>query len=261
MPPASPALARPSRGQLVHRDRLIVAIAQPGLALIDQALPERLGVGHVAIVGVDLDPHRQLGPAVEDLAQRREAVMTVGEIQLAVPAHHHGLQRGGVRARAFRQLKVSGLSSRAACAWAMLAKAARACPRPCPRNSRRISCRRCGSGSRSGWRYRRPGGTGEIALPAAQLVVDLVVADGGLRGIQLFDTDLDHIARLRLQVRLVLCRCFRRAAPASRAPARAAPPVRRRRCRHCRRPAPAAAAPRRSGARPEMETGKAGESA
>ena len=136
--------------------------------------------------------------------------MAVGEIQIAVPTHHHRLHRGGIRARRVqaaeglrlvqpRRLRLgnAGERLRALARAGVLAIVVELLADGAVQVVDLV-------GGIAG-----PGGTGEIALPAAQLVVDLVVADGGLRGIQLFDADLDHIARLRLQVRLVLCRRFR----------------------------------------------------
>lgn len=189
--------------QLVHGDGLVLAVAQPGLALIDHALPEGRGGAGVAVVGVHLDPHRQLGAAVEDLAQRREGVVAVRQVQIAVPAHHHRLQVGGVGAESggaaegrrlvqARGLQLGdggeGLGRGGAHVLAVVAE---------------FLADRAVQVIQLLGRVGGPGGAAEVALPAAQLVVDLVVADRGLGRVQFLDADLDDVARLGRQISLV----------------------------------------------------------
>ncbi|KAG1252607.1 hypothetical protein G6F68_011713 [Rhizopus microsporus] len=188
-------------GQLVHGDGLVLAVAQPGAALVDHALPESSRSGQVAVVGVDLHPDGQLGATVENCAQGRERVVAVGQVQIAVPADHDGLQvfrmrarrvlageggrlvqpRGAGRGDVRELLRAFGATHVFAVIVEFLADGAV-----------QIVQLQGGIG--------RPRGPIEVALPASQLVVDLVVADGGLRGVQLFDADLVDVAGLGLQI-------------------------------------------------------------
>ena len=180
---------------------LVVTITQPDQFFLAHALPEGRCFADIAVVGADFDPDGQFGAAVRDLAQGGEGVVAIGQVQIAVPAYDHGFKVFCLRAqRVFTQIRgglvqagslnlsdgqkflgTLGTAHILAVVVKLLADGA-------------IQIVQVLLGVVS------PGRAIQIALPAAELVVNLIVANGSLGGMQLFDADFDDIACFAVQI-------------------------------------------------------------
>jgi hypothetical protein len=126
---------------------------------------------------------------------------SVGQVEIAVPAHRHGLEIGGMRAGRVLAREGAGLVQTRGARFGDGLERLRAFG---PAHVFAVVVELLADGAvqvvQLQRRVGRPGGTVEIALPAAQFVVDLVVADGSLGGPQFFDADPDDVARPGFQI-------------------------------------------------------------
>ena len=89
---AEAGVEREMVGQIAGRDRLVVAVAQPGPAFVLHLPPER-GADEVGMVRDDAHVNVHLGSAVRGLAVRRQPMVPVDdEERVAVRTDHHGVQ-------------------------------------------------------------------------------------------------------------------------------------------------------------------------